>query len=439
LERFMHRETGDLAPIEAADSIKTPSYSHSIHGDAGQVTPPAPVAEMHSSPEGQVTWRSSIAVWAALFGLVLIGIALMLGGKEAGRFLGIGTQFAPFALLAALAFGGLKNSASRLFAYLWLALLALGVLLLSLGFTAMAYVKNWNLLLELLRDRTLIDRVGIDQLIKPGLLPALQWAFLLMVVVGVMSGLMLVRGVRVWLSRIISIDPDNFVHKIALCILMAITFSQLVPLIVLGGRAPLLEAISAPGYEQFGTEIRPLDLFYQLVWYIPTAIVAAGWPVARRFGAALHRLGMVRPTRNQVGGAIIAGIGLAIVATFVLDPAIGWLWEAFGWPRINMAAFGNILTGIVNPVGAALIGITAGIGEEMAVRGLLQPRIGLVAANFVFTAFHAAQYGPDALLSVFLIGLVLGVIRARSNTTTSAIVHGVYDFVLVMAAVVVSQ
>jgi membrane protease YdiL (CAAX protease family) len=83
-----------------------------------------------------------------------------------------------------------------------------------------------------------------------------------------------------------------------------------------------------------------------------------------------------------------------------------------------------------------LIGVTAGVGEEMAVRGLLQPRIGLFASNLVFTSLHAFQYGPDALLSVFVIGLILGIVRARSNTTTSAIVHGVYDFALVISSVI---
>ena len=47
---------------------------------------------------------------------------------------------------------------------------------------------------------------------------------------------------------------------------------------------------------------------------------------------------------------------------------------------------------------------------------------------------HAFQYGVDALLSVFIIGLILGIIRARSNTTTSAIVHGVYDFTAVLGS-----
>jgi hypothetical protein len=54
-------------------------------------------------------------------------------------------------------------------------------------------------------------------------------------------------------------------------------------------------------------------------------------------------------------------------------------------------------------------------------------------SNLLFTSLHGFQYHWDALLSVFLAGLLLGMIRARSNTTTSAIVHGSYDFLLLLA------
>jgi membrane protease YdiL (CAAX protease family) len=152
------------------------------------------------------------------------------------------------------------------------------------------------------------------------------------------------------------------------------------------------------------------------------------------------RLGFVRPTPTQVIFGLAFGLALAAIAAFVIDPAINWIWQTIGWPTTDSAAFNKLLTNLVTPLGAVLIGVTAGVGEEMAVRGLLQPRIGLIASNLVFTSLHAFQYGPDALLSVFLIGLILGIIRARSNTTTSAIVHGVYDFALVISSIIfVSQ
>jgi membrane protease YdiL (CAAX protease family) len=248
---------------------------------------------------------------------------------------------------------------------------------------------------------------------------------------------MLLRPVRVLLSRIMPIDPDNFVHKIALFILTLILLSSFAPLIVLGGRPPLLEAITNGSLQNLGEDsglsVRPIDLVYQFVWTIPVAFVAAGWPVARTFRAMLVRLGMVRPSVQQVLAAIALGLVLAFLSGF-LDQGIQQLWKAMGWPVTNAQAFDQLLGKVITPIGAVLVGVTAGIGEEMGVRGLLQPRIGLIASNLVFTSLHAFQYGLDALLSVFIIGLVLGIIRARSNTTTSAITHGVYDFTLVFVS-----
>jgi len=90
------------------------------------------------------------------------------------------------------------------------------------------------------------------------------------------------------------------------------------------------------------------------------------------------------------------------------------------------------MAGLLSPPGAIVIGVTAGLGEELAVRGVLQPRLGILLSNVFFTSLHALQYNWDGLLSVFLLGLVLGVIRQRTNTTTSAITHGTYDAILVL-------
>jgi hypothetical protein len=56
-----------------------------------------------------------------------------------------------------------------------------------------------------------------------------------------------------------------------------------------------------------------------------------------------------------------------------------------------------------------------------------------------YGAFSVSPSQLDALLSVFTIGLILGIIRSRSNTTTSAIVHGVYDFILVFTSAIMGQ
>jgi membrane protease YdiL (CAAX protease family) len=88
----------------------------------------------------------------------------------------------------------------------------------------------------------------------------------------------------------------------------------------------------------------------------------------------------------------------------------------------------------MTPVGAVVIGVVAGIGEELAVRGVLQPRLGIWLSNLAFTLAHAFQYHWDALLIVFLLGMVLGVLRQKTNTTVCALVHGTYNCLLVLAA-----
>lgn len=382
--------------------------------------------------------RTPIIVGFSIFALVLLLALVAASGTEGERFLGVGVQFVPFVVLAALAYGGVKNRAAAMFAYLWLALMVLGVMLLSFIYIVLGFVRDFDLLMRVARDRSLLSTVDINDLIKPGLGPALLWAFLLMFVVAVASGLMLSRRVRQAVAGVLPIDPDNFVHKIALCMLTALTLGSFVPLIVLGGKPPLLEVLSTQGVEGLGIGVRPQDLLYQLVWTIPATLVAGGWPIARKLGETMKRLAMVRPTTMQVWVGTGLGVVLALAVTFGLDPAITWLWRALGWPTTNVEVFGDLTNNIVNPLGAVLVGVTAGIGEEMAVRGLLQPRIGLVASNLAFTSLHAYQYGPDALLSVFIVGLVLGIIRARSNTSTSAIVHGVYDFTVIMTAVMLT-
>jgi hypothetical protein len=380
-------------------------------------------------------------VIGAIVAAVLIALLVVLALRgDLGQFLQIGILFVPLAALAALAYAGQKNITAMVFAYIVLALTGAGVVLYSLATLLLGYVIDWDAFNSVVSSGGLVGRSDLQGVFDPSAGAGLLLALLLFFVATLLTAAMLFRPVRVLVSKIIPIDPDNFVHKIALSILTLILFSCFIPLIVLDGKPPLLNLVEGSGTTIGGQSIgvQPLDLVYQFIWTIPATFVAAGWPVARRFPAMLKRLGLVRPTTTQVVFGLVFGLVLAVAAAFVIDPGITWLWHTLGWETTNTAAFDKLLSSLVTPVGAVLIGVTAGLGEELAVRGLLQPRIGLVASNLVFTGFHAFQYGLDGLLSVFIIGMILGVVRARTNTTTSAIVHGTYDFTLVLAQAIFS-
>lgn len=80
--------------------------------------------------------------------------------------------------------------------------------------------------------------------------------------------------------------------------------------------------------------------------------------------------------------------------------------------------------------------IGAGVGEELFVRGLFQPRFGWLLPNLAFAMADAFQFGPDAVVSVFLTGAILAAARARWDTTASALTPGLHDFILVVASTV---
>ncbi len=140
------------------------------------------------------------------------------------------------------------------------------------------------------------------------------------------------------------------------------------------------------------------------------------------------RLGLTAPTPLTLLVAVVTSavlVGVAIGGqrlTAQLSPTI-----AENVRRINDRALANI-----GGLGAAAVAaILLGIGEEVLFRGAIQPRYGVFLAALAFAALHT-QYGfPLAPLTVFAIGLVLGVARRYTNTTASILSH-----VLFVAAMV---
>jgi len=357
----------------------------------------------------------------ALLALALTG--LLLGG-ELGTFMVVGITVVPFMVLAVLAYLGLDRPWAKVLAILgWLVTAggyALGALALSLS-AIMGVVQERGQLLQLLGTHAgQLALIGLGLFLAP-----------------LIGALGFVPGVRRALSRRLPLDPNSFVHTIALVTVVTMILISVVPLVVLAAPPALTAVSNATGAGKSltsgdnGSTLR--SQFYTLVWTLPCAIFAVGYGIRRNGRDALTRLGLVRPSGRQV----LAGLGLAVAAVFAaqgLDWAITQVWAATGWPRTDGEAVNKLLAFAFSWQGAIILGVTAGVGEEVAVRGVLQPRLGILLSNVFFTSLHALQYNWDALLSVFLLGLVLGVIRQRSNTTTSAIVHGTYDALLVLLA-----
>jgi membrane protease YdiL (CAAX protease family) len=93
----------------------------------------------------------------------------------------------------------------------------------------------------------------------------------------------------------------------------------------------------------------------------------------------------------------------------------------------------ELYSGIDTPLAALVVALASGTAEEILFRGALQPRFGLPLTALTFGVIHL-QYGVSwALLSIGVIGLVLGLYRQRINTTSCILVHAVYNLVLFLA------
>jgi uncharacterized protein len=415
--------------------IPPPPYSS--YPPPAQAEIPA-TGEYPSPSEVRGSGRPNLIIWGAVAVLIIALLVVVYLIGDLTSFLSFGVLFLPPALLATLSYAGKKNVTAMVFAYIVLVLMGAGMLLYSLVGLLIGYVRDWDKFNAILENQGQLSSSDLTGVFDPSAGGGLLLALLLYFIATLVAAAMLLRPVRVAISKVLPIDPDNFVHKMALSILTLVLFASYIPLLVLGGTPPFLNLVTGSSGANIGGQsvgVDSLTLIYQFIWTIPAAFVIAGWPVARRFPEMLKRLGLVRPTARQVAFGLAFGVVLAALSMFVVDPAITWLWQAMGWQATNTAAFDQLLGGVVNPFGAVVIGVTAGLGEEIGVRGLLQPRIGLIASNLVFTGLHAFQYGVDGLLSVFIFGTILGLVRARSNTSTSAIVHGMYDFTLVMVSV----
>ncbi len=121
----------------------------------------------------------------------------------------------------------------------------------------------------------------------------------------------------------------------------------------------------------------------------------------------------------------LSGLGLGVVEFFILRPA-----DAPWIPELTLALF---------LPAAIVIGIGAGLTEELIFRGLLQPRAeevvgktaGLLFVALVFAAMHIGfQSGLD-LAFVFAVGLYFGFVVQRTQNLAGVILaHGLANVAL---------
>jgi membrane protease YdiL (CAAX protease family) len=250
----------------------------------------------------------------------------------------------------------------------------------------------------------------------------------LLLLVGLGFTLPLIQAVRVGLAEVMPLDPDSAIDMTGLCIVLGalgwFTANSLAPM-----------AANPPDISEIPS-VSVAELIIQAAAFLAIAYIAVGFPYWRDLLQATDRLGIVVPDLRTIGMGLAGTVGAFLVAGVA-----GYISQQFN-PDLgdSLSEIVDTMTAQVqNPIGAIILGASAGIGEEAVFRGALQPRYGMVLPSLLFTMLHGPQYGFNvALLGLFGVSMILALLRRNVNTTAAMIAHALYNAVQVLALSMIS-
>jgi membrane protease YdiL (CAAX protease family) len=249
------------------------------------------------------------------------------------------------------------------------------------------------------------------------------WLIFGVLVPSVIGLLLLLKPVRRMVAGFTGLEPDHPVHAVALALTMTPIINQG---ITLGIGLENVTNLIAQQVEQTGVApVSLAGLWAQNIMFVIMAFIGVGFLTRRSFGQSLQRLSIVRPS----GRDLLLGIGAALVLIPTIPLLLGLLSNFGLGVDQDVESLTELLTGslFATPLGILSVGLAPGIGEESIFRGAMQPRFGLLLTSILFALVHG-QYGISlATLVVLVLGLVLGLVRNRTNTTTAMLTHALYN------------
>ncbi|MDP9374167.1 MAG: CPBP family intramembrane metalloprotease [Chloroflexota bacterium] len=235
----------------------------------------------------------------------------------------------------------------------------------------------------------------------------------LLLVLAIVTALPLWRPVRALLARVTPLDPDSAVDLsglIALLWLLTLTGTTL----------------TTVNLQEAATQVRitPADAIVNLLAYPLLAFSLVGIFLTRGWRESVKRLGLERLSPRQILLAVALVVPL-LVLNFAFDVAARRLQpEVYADLQGVLRAMSSNVT---NPLVAVLLGLSAGVGEEILFRGAIQPRLGIVLTTLAFSVGHL-QYGfTYAVAFIIVVGIILGYERKYLNTTACIITHATFN------------
>ncbi len=237
--------------------------------------------------------------------------------------------------------------------------------------------------------------------------------------IGLGLGLPLLKQFRIQMARITNIDPASPIDMVGLSVVLAVM------------SALAVIYLAKPSPDDSNGSVNLTQLLFQVAFFVALAFILVGTGVYRTFRESIARLGLDRKLTPRIvaialGAVVVALIisSLASIATREFQPSV---FDQLQQVTKDMTA------DVQNPLGALILGLSAGIGEELLLRGALQPRFGIFMTSLFFALLHT-QYGLTfVLVGLFLIGVMLGKMRVRYGTAAPIITHAVFNVIVVLA------
>jgi membrane protease YdiL (CAAX protease family) len=228
----------------------------------------------------------------------------------------------------------------------------------------------------------------------------------------------LLKPVRAFVATYTPFDPTSATDMSGLCVVLSITIGYFVLSLVNNNPEEVDQSVDN-GY-----------LIVQVAAYIALAYAAVGVGFRRTFDEATTRLGLRWPSKRTLLIAVgFVGIALVISAiasglTAAIQPDVS--------DKIQQS-LQNMTSDVQNPIGAIILGLSAGIGEEIFFRGALQPRFGIGLTSVLFAVLHT-QYGFSVTsVGILGIGIMLGYERKKYGTPAAMTTHAIYNILSVLA------
>ncbi|MCU0497968.1 MAG: CPBP family intramembrane metalloprotease [Anaerolineae bacterium] len=227
---------------------------------------------------------------------------------------------------------------------------------------------------------------------------------------------------RLTVQRVIgqSFDPISIVHITALILIIGVIIGTFSSYVLLGGQSGIADNLETAG-------ISPIEPIFTAVVQVAAAFLGIGFAIRRDLNESLSRLGLRWPNRADLINGGLTGLGM-IVLSFVFQ----MVWAALTPPEqfAQQTEAAEALTRLLATIPLTLIiSVCAAVGEEILLRGAIQPIFGIYLTSVVFALLHSQYFLSPSLILLFILSLILGRLRERYSTTAAIFAHFIYNLI----------